>query len=72
MSDTGTVEAGLVKLPPEASRPDGTKVRVEPLETGADRRPLVEALRAIAQSMPDLPPDWAAQHNQYIHGRPKR
>jgi len=32
MSFTGTVEGGVVKLPPEASWADGTKVRVEPLE----------------------------------------
>jgi hypothetical protein len=31
MSFTGTVEAGVIKLPPEAVLPDGTKVRVEPL-----------------------------------------
>lgn len=31
MSFTGTVEHGMVKLPPEAVFPDGTKVRVEPL-----------------------------------------
>jgi hypothetical protein len=32
MSFTGTVECGVVKLPPEMPLPDGTKVRVEPLE----------------------------------------
>ena len=31
MSYTGTVEKGMIKLPPEAALPDGTKVRVEPL-----------------------------------------
>jgi hypothetical protein len=73
MSYTGTIENGVVKLPPEAHWPDGTKVRVEPLESGADRRRLVDELRAIAASMPeDLPPDWAAQHDHYIHGTPKR
>jgi len=72
MSYTGTVEGGAVKLPPEAGWPDGTKVRVEPLEPKADRQRLVEELRAIARSMPDLPEDWAAQHDHYIHGTPKR
>lgn len=70
MSFTGTVEQGVVKLPPDAAIPDGTKVRVEPV--GEDRRPLVEKLRAIAQAMPDMPADWAAQHDHYIHGTPKR
>ena len=36
MSYTGTVEGGVVKLPPEAGWADGTKVRVEPLQPQAD------------------------------------
>jgi hypothetical protein len=32
MNFTGTVERGMVKLPPEMALPDGTKVRVESLE----------------------------------------
>lgn len=73
MSYTGTVENGVVRLPPEAHWPDGTQVRVEPLESGSDRRRLVDKLRAIAAKMPrDLPADWAAQHDHYIHGTPKR
>jgi hypothetical protein len=31
MSFTGTVEHGMVKLPPEITLPDGTQVRIEPL-----------------------------------------
>ena len=38
MSYTGTVEHGMVKLPPEAVWADGTKVRVEPVELEAVRR----------------------------------
>ena len=33
MSYTGTVEHGLVKLPPEARWADGTNVRIEKIET---------------------------------------
>ena len=72
MSYTGTVEGGMVKLPPGAGWADGTKVRVESLESSEDRRALVDQLRAIAQAMPDLPADWAAQHDHYLHGTPKR
>jgi hypothetical protein len=32
MSFTGTVEHGVVKLPPEIVLPDGTEVRIEPLK----------------------------------------
>jgi hypothetical protein len=31
MSYTGTVEKGVVKLPPGAVLPDGTQVRIEPV-----------------------------------------
>ena len=33
MSYTGTIEKGVVKLPPEAAWLDGTLVRVEPVES---------------------------------------
>ena len=72
MNYTGTVVGGVVKLPPEVSLPDGTLVRIEPVEPSNDRRLLVEKMKAIAQSLPDLPEDWAAQHDHYIHGTPKR
>ncbi len=71
MSYTGTVIGGLVKLPPEANLPDGTAVRVETVEAN-DRRPLVQKLEEIARNMPPMPEDWAAQHDHYIHGTPKR
>ncbi len=38
MSYTGTVEGRIVKLPPEARWPDGTKVRVEPVEPQNEHR----------------------------------
>jgi predicted DNA-binding antitoxin AbrB/MazE fold protein len=71
MSYTGIIENGVVKLPPEASLPEGSKVRVESLEPEADRRALVEELRSIARSMPELPPDWASQHDHYLYGTAK-
>lgn len=33
MSFTGTIEGGMVKLPPEVKLADGTKVRIEAVET---------------------------------------
>ena len=72
MSYTGTVEHGVVKLPPQANLPDGTKVRVETFSPSATRAQLVDELRDIASSLPELPADWAEQHDHYIHGTPKR
>jgi len=38
MNYTGTVEKGVVKLPPEAVLPDGTQVRIELLERSGRHR----------------------------------
>ena len=72
MSYTGTIENGVIKLPPEADLANGTKVRIEPIEPVQDRNELTRRLRAIAATMPDLPADWAEEHDHYVHGTPKR
>ena len=71
MSFTGTVEGGVVKLPPGTALPDGTTVRMEPVQTGSGNE-LTRRLRGIAAVCPDLPTDLAAQHDHYLHGTPKR
>ena len=38
MSFTATVEAGMIKLPPEMIVPDGTKVRIETVEKTSRHR----------------------------------
>jgi hypothetical protein len=43
MSYTGTIENGVVKLPPEAGLVEGTKVRVEPLEPPPRRHQFASA-----------------------------
>lgn len=72
MSYTGTVIGGVIKLPPGANLADGTQVHIESLDDDEDRRPLVEKLKEIARDMPEMPQDWAAQHDHYIHGTSKR
>jgi hypothetical protein len=72
MSYTGTVEGGMVKLPPEAALPDGTTVRIERVEAPQDRNELTRRLREIAALLDGLPEDWAEQHDHYLHGTPKR
>ena len=75
---TGTVVDGAVVLdgPPP---PDGTKVRVavQGLETtpppaGEPEEPTLAFLLKFAGCAPDLPVDFAEQHDHYIHGTPKR
>ncbi len=55
--------------------PDGTRVEVtvkeeaKPAEGG---KPTLLSLLKVAGATKDLPVDFAAQHDHYIHGTPKR
>lgn len=69
MSFTGTVKDGVVVLPPDISLPSGTVVRVEPLQ---DQPPtLWETLKDFDGIAQDLPADFAAQLDHYVHGHPR-
>jgi hypothetical protein len=69
MSITTTVEEGKIVLPPGVDWPDGTVVRIEPVEKRPESiRELLKDFEGIAN---DLPSDMAANHNHYIHGHPK-
>ena len=69
MTYKGIVRNGSVQLPPEANLPDGTEVRVEPL----DNRPLMRLLEGLEglETDPDTPTDLAAEHDHYLYGTPK-
>jgi len=66
MGYVGKVRKGTVVLPPEANLPEGTTVRVEPVETLAAR------LKDVIGAVQEMPPDWAENHDHYIHGAPKK
>ena len=68
MSFWGKVSKGTVVLPPEANLPDGTEVRVEPVPP----KTLAERLRDVIGTVRGGPPDWAENHDHYIHGTPKK
>lgn len=72
MSYTGTVIGGVVKLPPEVKWPDGTAVRVAKTETTGAGNDLTRRRIEITATVKELPSDFAAQHDHYIHGTPKR
>lgn len=72
MSYIGTVENGVVKLPPEAKLRDGERVEVSLLTGDKPMNERTRRLLEIAAQMPPLPPDFAEQHDHYIHGTPKR
>ena len=68
MSYWGKVSKGMVVLPPEANLPDGTEVRVEPVAP----KTLAERLKDVIGTVHGGPPDWAENHDHYIHGTPKK
>ena len=75
MSFTATVENDCIKLPPGFHLPDGTRVAVEPVTEGADQAELptlFEVFEDFIGKAEGLPEDFAAEHNHYIHGTPKR
>lgn len=70
MSITAIVENGTIKLPIQV--PDGTRVEVmlpEEVESGEPNA--LEWLKKFAGRV-DGPEDFAAEHDHYIHGTPKR
>lgn len=77
MSYKGTVAGGVIVLDAKAKLPDGTKVEVRPVKKAArgsvmsPRARLAKLDRILAQ-MPPLPADFAAEHDHYVHGTPKR
>ncbi len=71
MNYHGRVENGVVVLDNPIRLPEGTKVRVEPIEEQA-RRTLAERFRNIIGVADDMPEDMAERHNHYIHGTPKK
>jgi hypothetical protein len=76
MSITAIVENDTIKLPVHV--PDGTSVTVMlpgenaaagPEENGGT---LFDALKDFIGKAEGLPEDFAAEHDHYIHGTPKR
>jgi hypothetical protein len=74
MSITAFVENNTIRLPVPV--PDGTRVEVVlpsdpvPAETGPGGS-FFDAVRDLVGSV-EGPADWAAEHDHYIHGLPKR
>jgi hypothetical protein len=67
----GTVQNGVVVPVDQNALPEGAKVKIV-MEAPAKPPTLAERLLKHAGTVPDLPPDFAEQHDHYIHGTPKR
>lgn len=59
-----------------ASLPDGTPVRVEPVEESSavadEPDDFVRRMLEIAGTAEGLPPDLARNHDHYLHGHPRK
>ena len=75
MTIQGTIVNGAVILDQPAYVQDGTRVEItvqsEKPKPG-EGKPTLAALMKFAGCMPDLLPDFAEQHDHYIHGTPSR
>ena len=79
MTVDGHIENGQIVLNQEVSLPEGMKVRVELLsevetaqETAVPPGAQFEHYKSVIGAIDDLPADFAAQHNHYIHGTSKK
>ena len=68
----GTLTNGVVVLDQPSSMPDGTRVAVLVKDSDAEGEPTLLGLLKLAGTAKNLPADFAAQHDHYIHGTPKR
>lgn len=67
----GHIEHGTVVLDEPVVLPDGTEVRIEPVQKGRGAT-LADRFRDVIGSVPDLPPDMAENHDHLIHETPTK
>jgi hypothetical protein len=65
MSYVGKVIKGNVIVPAGVNLPEGTAVRIEPLQ----QETLAKRLKDVIGSVEGLPSDFAENHDRYIHGK---
>ncbi len=72
MTYDGIVRNGTIVLEQGATLPEGTHVKVFPELAEEESKPTLSGLLKYAGAAKDLPEDFAAQHDHYLHGTPKR
>ena len=77
MTFRGRVQSGVVIFDGPQAPPEGETVEVAVLTYGENgensaKESLRDVLLEFAGTIEGLPSDMAAQHDHYIHGRPKR
>ncbi|MCY2987325.1 MAG: hypothetical protein NTY19_05595 [Planctomycetota bacterium] len=70
----GTIRNGTIVLDQAPTFPEGTRVEVALKKKAepAEKKPTLLGLLKLAGTLSDLPADFAAEHDHYIHGTPKR
>ncbi len=71
MTYRGHIENGVVVFDDQVQLPEGSQVRIEPVES-KPRMTLAEKFKDIIGVVSDLPSDMAENHDHYIHGTPKK
>jgi len=72
MTYTGRVENGVIVLDDtEAILPEGEKVQVE-LSSSKPIKSIAERLKSVIGKAEGLPPDFAENHDHYLHGAAKK
>jgi hypothetical protein len=71
MQLTGVVRNGVIVLENGEKLPEGTRVGIGVLEPASPPESLGTFLLKSAGTVQGLPPDMA-EHDHYLHGRPKR
>ena len=72
MTYKGTVQNGVVVLPPEVNLPEGAEVDVTPREVNAEDDPFLELVEKLAKPRPHWPADYVVNHGHYVSGEPKK
>ena len=67
---TATVKNGEIVLPPGVDWPNGTVVRVEQVKE--QEATIWDVLKKYDGIATDLPSDFAANVDHYVHGHPKK
>ena len=69
MRYTGTVQNGVVVLPPGVKLPEGAEVEVIARATAQATNPFVQGMLKLAKPR-DWPEDFALNHAHYVKGYP--
>jgi hypothetical protein len=72
MTYKGTVQNGVVVLPPDVRLPEGAEVDVTPREVVAEEDPFLALVLKLAKPRPHWPSDYVLNHGHYVSGEPKK